>query len=84
MSSRVHPRNPRAFNLYFSDNLVISESSASFLSDAADPAAKIALIQEYIKNLFNLRSAPAISMQVVTDRQEYYRFEDPYHFFISN
>ena len=84
MSSRVHPVNPRAFNLYHLDNLVVSEANASFLSDADDPAAKIVLIQGYIKNLFNLRRDPALSLQVVTERQEYYRFEDPYHFFIRN
>ena len=62
MSSRVHPVNPRAFNLYYFESLVVSEANTSFLIDAADQAEKITMIAEYIQNLFSLPSSPAISV----------------------
>ena len=84
MSSRVHPRNPRAFNLYYLDNLIVSESNASFLINATDQAEKILLMQKYIQKLFGHTSVLPLDLSTVTDSLEWYLFRRDYFFFIRN
>ena len=84
MALRFPPWSPRALNLFYKDNMIISEGSIAFLAGADSQAAKNALILTYIEETFSLSATPTLDQSVVLKSFEFYQIETDYYIFIRN
>ena len=84
MASRLPPWSPRALNLFYKDNMIISEGSIAFLANANNQAAKNTLILTYIEETFSLAATPTLDQSVVLDSFEFYQIATDYYIFIRN
>lgn len=66
MALRFPPWSPHALNLFYKDNMIVSEGSIAFLADAADQAAKeVAYSHFHRDNLLACRDTRSRSIRCV-------------------
>ena len=60
MSLRFGPFTQHSYNLFYKDNLVISNGNACFITETTGQDPKVALMADHIKTLFSLAETPPL------------------------
>ena len=84
MALRFPPWSPRTLNLFYQDNMIVSEGPIAFLAGADDQAAKETLLATFIEETFSLAATPPLDQSVVLPGFEFYQIETDYYIFIRN